>query len=91
MELGSALAGERALSRSQHTSDEIREELERVAASLSSHDEDLELDFQRPERAGWNWPFAHNWDVRVNVPDGLENLAFMAIELVAARWDLREQ
>lgn len=79
------------MSRSQHSADEIREELERVAASLSARDEDLDLDFRRPFLAGPHWPFAHNWDVRVEVPDGLEDLAFRTIDDVAARWDLEEK
>lgn len=82
------MAGVRALTRSQHTALEILEELERVAASISQSDEDLELDFRKPFLAGPHWPFAHNWDVRVEVPDGLEDLAFRAIDDVACRWDL---
>jgi hypothetical protein len=79
------------LSRSQHSADEIREELERVAASLSAHDEDLDLDFRRPFLAGPHWPFAHDWDVCVEVPDGLEDLAFRTIDDVATRWNLEEK
>ncbi|WP_093298811.1 hypothetical protein [Sphingomonas sp. NFR04] len=79
------------MSRSQHSADEIRDELERVAASLSANDEDLDLDFRRPFLAGPHWPFAHNWDVRVAVPDGLEDLAFRVIDEVATRWNLEEK
>lgn len=91
MDVRSAFAGVRAVSRSQHSADEIREELERVAASLCSNNEDLDLDFRRPFRAGPHWPFAHNWDVRVVVPEGLEDLAFRAIDSVAMRWDLEDK
>lgn len=87
----SASAGVKALSRSQHTAEEIQDELERVAAILCSNDEDLDLDFRRPFRAGPHWPFAHNWDVRVAVPEGLEDLAFRTIDEVAARWNLKER
>jgi len=73
----------------QHSAEEIQVELERVAASFCLSNEDLELDFQRPFPAGPHWPFAHNWDVRVAVPDGLEELAFRAIDNVASRWDLQ--
>ncbi len=72
-----------------HSAEEIQLELERVAASISSNGEDLELDFRRPFQAGPHWPFRHNWDVRVAVPEGLEDLAFRAIDDVASRWDLK--
>ena len=79
------------MSRSPHSADEIREELERVSASLSSNGEGLNLEFRRPFPVGPHWPFTHNWDVRVVVPAGLEDLAFRAIDDVAARWDLEQK
>ena len=87
----SALAGVGALSRSQHSAEDIRDELERVAASLSARGEDLELGFHLPRLAAPDWPFPHNWDVAVAVPEGLEDLAFRAIDAVAARWDLQQR
>lgn len=77
------------MQRSAHTAREIQEELERVASVLCERDEDLQLDFSLPEPASGEWPFKQNWDVRVAVPDGLEPLAFRAIQTVAAHWDLQ--
>lgn len=91
MEARSALAGVGALSRSQHSAEDIRDELERVAASFSASGEDLELGFHLPQPAAPDWPFPHNWDVAVAVPEGLEDLAFRTIDAVASRWDLQQR
>lgn len=78
------------MARTKHSAEEIREELERVAEQLSHNGEYLDVGFRLPALAEGEWPFEHNWDVSVAVPEGLEDLAFRAIEDVASRWDLRK-
>lgn len=80
------------MTRSKHSAEEIRLELERVAKRLSADSEDRRVSFQLPTliEDDEDWPFQHNWDVVVECTEGFEDFVARVVDDVAGRWDLDE-
>jgi len=78
--------------REVRSADEIRLELDRVARQLAVDGEGKEIEFHLPTLCsrpdGSN---QHNWDVDAFCPEGADELALRAVEIVSDMWDLAEE